>query len=99
MQTLAKDNNNRLNERIIAIRKSCDALVHHYQCPNNTECKIISCGKIKKLKQHENVCRRASCGICKQFKALISYHSKTCLSNTCPIEKCAEFKLLREQLR
>lgn len=79
------------------IQKSCSAMSHHFNC-KSTNCTVISCRKIKKLNHHKETCRRPSCGICRQYIALISYHSKTCNENICSIPHCSQFKNLRSSL-
>lgn len=89
----------KISERLAAIRKSCEAISHNYHCPNTEECKIISCGKISKIRQHHRSCQRILCGICKQYNALINYHAKICKDRNCLVEGCAEKKQLRLERR
>lgn len=81
-------------ERIHVIEKSIEAIQHHYKCCNSSDkksCQIISCKKISKLDVHFRTCaRRSSCNICKQFTALLKYHSEKCRDNNCEVLNCRE---------
>lgn len=79
----------------MAIEKCNEAIVHNSNC-SLKECTLISCRKVEKLFHHKNICQRvAGCGICKQFLALISFHSKNCHIQNCSVKYCREFKELR----
>lgn len=82
--------------RLQMIEKSVSAIDHHYKCCNSSSyksCQIISCKKIAKLNEHMHTCSlKESCTICKQFAALLKYHSKNCRDNGCEVLKCRDYK-------
>lgn len=84
--------------RLQTIIKCDEGIVHHFHC-NNKNCEMLSCKKLQLVNNHRLNCRSGSgCEICRQFYALLSYHSKYCSTdNICNVPYCKQFKELRRK--
>lgn len=78
-----------------SIQKAIESLIHASQC-RNSQCKIPSCIRIKRILRHTRDCRlRAmgnNCQICKQFLFLVYSHAKNCKETNCPVAICKRVK-------
>ena len=90
------------NKRL-AIERCIRSLVHACLC-KDTDCKLPSCHKMKRVVTHTKQCKRKSnggCPICKQVIALCCYHAKMCQEAKCPVPYCRSIKqkLKQQQLK
>lgn len=85
-------------ERKLAIERSSKQLLHHFYCQEK-ECSSIPCQKIGKVYKHLNDCEIKNCRICRQFLALVNYHSRTCKQRVCKVPQCFYFRVLKQSQR
>lgn len=86
-----------LSQRKLAIRKCASSIYHHFNC-KSSKCSQISCKKVEKVNQHSAACnKRKTCGICRQYIALLNYHSKICRDVSCPVPNCLALRGLRHE--
>ena len=87
-------------DRVTAIQRCINSLVHACQC-RDANCRSPSCHKMKRVVSHTRQCKRKSnggCPICKQLIALCCYHAKVCQEAKCPVHFCQNIKQkLRQQ--
>merc|ERR550539_836824 len=90
-------------DRVTAIQRCINSLVHACQC-RDANCRSPSCQKMKRVVSHTRQCKRKSnggCPICKQLIALCCYHAKLCQEPTCAVPFCQTIKqkLKEEQVK
>merc|ERR1719210_2455691 len=87
-------------DRVTAIQRCINSLVHACQC-RDANCRSPSCHKMKRVVSHTRQCKRKSnggCPICKQLIALCCYHAKVCQEAKCQVHWCQNIKQkLRQQ--
>jgi hypothetical protein len=82
-----------------SILRCIQSLVHACEC-RDTNCRLASCQKMKRVMAHTRSCRRKTnggCPVCKQLIALCCYHAKHCLEAKCPVPFCITIKQKLQQ--
>ena len=80
------------------VQRCIQGLIHSCNC-RDANCRMPSCGRLKRLVMHSRNCKKRqlgqnSCPLCRQLIALCCYHSKTCedTQNKCPVPFCTTIK-------
>jgi hypothetical protein len=76
-------------------------LKHSFDC-STVNCTYSRCINFKRMLEHVRKCSKLKkhiCEFCKQFIALVIYHSKECVDPDCKIDFCSIIKLKIEQER
>ena len=97
------DKTNGNPDRVSAIQRCIQSLVHACQC-RDANCRLPSCHSMKRVVTHTRNCQRkwnGGCPICKKVIALCCYHAKVCSEAKCPVQFCQNIKqkLRHQQLQ
>ena len=88
-----------LQARRLSIQKCIQSLLHACTC-QDANCRQASCERLKRVMQHNMMCKQRqqnNCPVCKQLIALCWYHAKHCNDSKCMVPNCLNFKQKLQQ--